>query len=74
MKKAGDKTLASQGMDFKEDMIYTSQCCGSGMFIPDPDFSIPDPGSRNPDPTTIAKMEGSIFFCLTFFVAINLQK
>jgi hypothetical protein len=26
------------------------QCCGSGMFIPDPDlypFRIPDPGSKN---------------------------
>ncbi len=23
------------------------QCCGSGMFIPDPNFSIPDPGSRS---------------------------
>jgi hypothetical protein len=22
------------------------QCCGSEMFIPDPNFSIPDPGSR----------------------------
>ncbi len=24
-----------------------SQCCGSGMFIPDPNFSIPDPGSKD---------------------------
>ncbi len=23
------------------------QCCWSGMFIPDPNFSIPDPGSEN---------------------------
>jgi hypothetical protein len=33
-----------------------SQCCGSGMFIPDPDFHpsrIPDPGSKNRN-----KMEG----------------
>jgi hypothetical protein len=22
------------------------QCCESGMFIPDPNFSIPDPGSK----------------------------
>ncbi len=22
------------------------QCCGSGMFVPDPNFSIPDPGSN----------------------------
>jgi hypothetical protein len=34
------------------------QCCGSGMFIPDPDFyrsrllDLPDPGSRIPDPKT----------------------
>jgi hypothetical protein len=32
-----------------------NQCCGSGMFIPDPQFSIPDPGSKiflipDPDP------------------------
>jgi hypothetical protein len=27
--------------------IIARQCCGSGMFIPDPDFfSIPDPGSN----------------------------
>jgi hypothetical protein len=24
-----------------------SQCCGSGMFIPEPNFSIPDPGSAS---------------------------
>jgi hypothetical protein len=24
-----------------------AQCCGSGMFIPDPSFSIPDPGSKD---------------------------
>jgi hypothetical protein len=26
--------------------ITCKQCCGSGMFIPDPIFSIPDPRSR----------------------------
>jgi hypothetical protein len=29
---------------------YQNQCCGSGMFIPDPDFNflhIPDPGYKN---------------------------
>jgi hypothetical protein len=34
-------------------LIYIFQCCGSGMFIPDPDFypsRIPDLGSRIPDP------------------------
>jgi hypothetical protein len=32
---------------------YLKQCCGSGMFIPDPGswfLPIPDPGSRIPDP------------------------
>ncbi len=32
---------------------FFSQCCGSGIFIPDPDFypsRIPDPGSRISDP------------------------
>jgi hypothetical protein len=28
--------------EFKEE----KQSCGSGMFIPDPNFSTPDPGSR----------------------------
>ncbi len=27
-------------------MEFAPQCCGSGIFIPDPNFSIPDPGSR----------------------------
>jgi hypothetical protein len=30
-----------------------NQCCGSGIFIPDPNFSIPNPGSKRfliPDP------------------------
>jgi hypothetical protein len=34
-------------------MSHYNQCCGSGMFIPDPDFypsRIPDPRSRIPDP------------------------
>jgi hypothetical protein len=47
------------------------ECCGSGMFIPDPDFYpswIPDLGSRIPDPTTEAKEMGennllSYLFC-----------
>ncbi len=29
-------------------LCLNGQCCGSGMFIPDPDFlPIPDPGSKN---------------------------
>jgi hypothetical protein len=27
-------------------MVTFCQCCGSGMFIPDLNFSIPDPGSN----------------------------
>jgi hypothetical protein len=39
-----------------------NQCCGSGMFIPDPNFSIPDPGSRRfriPDPGSASKKNSS---------------
>ncbi len=46
------------------------QCCGSGMFIPDPDFypsRIPDLGSRIPDQTTARKEEEQNFFVLPFF-------
>jgi hypothetical protein len=28
------------------DPQHCYQCCGSGMFIPDPNFSIPNPGSK----------------------------
>jgi hypothetical protein len=37
------------------------QCCGSGIFIPDPGYGflpIPDPGSRIPDPKTGTKERG----------------
>ncbi len=40
---------------------HSAQCCGSGMFIPDPDFypsRIPDLGSRIPDPKTATKERG----------------
>jgi hypothetical protein len=33
--------------------VRKTECCGSGMFIPDPNFFIPDPGFRVnkiPDP------------------------
>jgi hypothetical protein len=40
------------------------QCCGSGMFIPDPDFY----PSRIPDPKTAAIERGvKNFFCHNFF-------
>ncbi len=37
------------------------QCCGSGMFIPDPDFVHPGSRIRIPDSTTSPKEEGKIF-------------
>jgi hypothetical protein len=49
---------------------WVNQCCGSGMFIPDPDFypsripnpgsRISDPGSRIPDPKTATKERGEM--------------
>ncbi len=41
------------------DIQYYSQCCVSGMFIPDPDFyPSGHPGSRIPDPNTATKERG----------------
>ncbi len=54
------------------------QCCGSGMFIPDPDFypsRIPDPGSRIPDPKTATKVRGEKkLVVIPFYVATNFTK
>jgi hypothetical protein len=54
------------------------QCCGSGMFIPDPDFypsRIPDPGSRIPDPKTATKDRGEKkLVSIPFYVATNFTK
>ncbi len=44
------------------------QCCGSGMFIPDPDFY----PFRIPDPKTATKERGEKKFVVKpFFVATN---
>jgi hypothetical protein len=54
-----------------------SQCCGSGMFIPDPDFypfRISDPGSRIQDPKTATKETGWKKFVILLFVATNFTK
>jgi hypothetical protein len=51
---------------------YLFQCCGSGMFIPDPDFypsGIPDPGSKNRN-----KREGEKNCCHTFFCSHRFHK
>ncbi len=54
------------------------QCCGSGMFIPDPDFypsRIPDLVSRIPDPKTATKERGEKkLVVIPFFVATNFTK
>jgi hypothetical protein len=61
------------------------QCCGSGMFIPDPDFypsrisdpgsRISDPGSRIPDPKTATKERSEKkFVVIPFYVATNFTK
>jgi hypothetical protein len=39
-------------------LLQRNQCCGSGMFIPDPDFY----PSRIPDPKTATKERGEKFF------------
>ncbi len=53
------------------DSLY--QCCGSGMFIPDPEFypsRIPDPGSKNSN-----KREGwKKICCHNFYVSTNFTK
>ncbi len=52
-----------------------NQCCGSGMFIPDPDFYL----SRNPNlgsqiQKQQQKRESEKKCCRTFFVATNITK
>jgi hypothetical protein len=44
-------------------------CCGSGVFIPDPDFN----PSRIPDPTTATKEEGEKYAVLPL-IALNFTK
>jgi hypothetical protein len=47
------------------------QCCGSGMFIPDPDFY----PSRIPDPKTATKeRDEKKLVVIPFYVATNLTK
>jgi hypothetical protein len=52
-------------------MYSCVQCCGSGMFIPDPDFY----PSRIADPKTATKERGEKkFVVITFYVATNFTK
>ncbi len=55
------------------------QCCGFGMFIPDPGSwfypsRIPDPGSRIPDPKTATKERGEKkLVVIPFYLATNFK-
>jgi hypothetical protein len=60
-------------LEKEEQALLLKQCCGSGMFIPDPDFypsRIPDLGSKNSN-----KSEGwKKIWCHTFFCSHNFTK
>jgi hypothetical protein len=62
-------SVAEDGQHYGEVVRYGThvQCCGSGMFIPDPDFLL----SWIPDPTRTKKRRVEIFYCATFFVVNN---
>ncbi len=49
---------------------YYYQCCGSGMFIPDPDFY----PSRIPDPKSATKERGKKICCHTFLCSHKFHK
>jgi hypothetical protein len=56
----------------KASSFANTQCCGSGMFIPDPGSFYP---SRIPDPKTVSKeRDEKIFFVKPFFVATIFTK
>ncbi len=63
--------------EFRKNVFGLKQCCGSGMFIPDPGswfLPIPDPGSRIPDPKTATKERGEKNFCHTFLCSHKFHK
>ncbi len=76
------KKLGLCGKMVKLESLFIShrQCCGSGMFIPEPGswfLPIPDPGSRISDPGSknSNKRQGwKFFFVKPFFVGTNLKK
>ncbi len=59
----------------KNPKTKNSQCWGSGMFIPEPNFSTPDPGSKRfriPDPGSASRNTGiSVFNPKKCFSAIG---
>jgi hypothetical protein len=67
-----------QGFKYIYTFVSQDQCCGYGMFIPDPDiFSILEPDLTNksdPGSNKKAKKRGGGISCFTFFVGINFTK
>jgi hypothetical protein len=67
--EAGQASACSTG----NISVGEEQCCGSGMFIPDPDFT--HPGSLIPDPKTATKERGEKkLVVIPFYVATNFTK
>jgi hypothetical protein len=57
--------------ELSSTVLFAVQCCGSGKFIPDPDFY----PSRIPDPKTVTNERGeNKLVVIPFFVAINFTK
>jgi hypothetical protein len=46
IRRIGHKSIPDQSFLNADREIYCTQCCGSGMFIPDPNFFHPDPHQR----------------------------
>ncbi len=58
--------------EFLNQLQQKNSVCGSGMFIPDPDF--PDPGFWIPDQKTSTKEWGEKIVCHTFFYSHKFHK
>ncbi len=72
------RNTATKSRPEEEKISTYLQCCGSGMFIPDPGswfLPIPDSGSRIPDPNTATKERGEKkFVVIPTFEATNFTK
>jgi hypothetical protein len=70
--ESGQRTVALSASPAHQVCHGEKQCCGSGMFIPDPDFH----PSRIPDPKTETKERDEKKFVLyvPFHVATNFTK
>jgi hypothetical protein len=66
-----NKIISSKHQKLNYSTMTPNQCCGSGMFIPDPDFY----PSRIPDLKTVTKERvEKKFVVITFFVDTNFTK